>query len=686
MEVAYQIPRASLQWILLSVFLVIAPQSIYMPIWITLIAFSCLLWRYLIFIGRLNYQSRLMRVIIVTFTLLISIAQMRSLGVGLESASSLLTLGFVFKLVEMREKRDIYVVMSLSFVVCMVAFLYSQSLLISLYVAACIVVIIATLIALNRSSLQADARSTGRMALRMALQALPLTIVLFMVFPRIAPLWAVPVQTTGGTTGVTDEMTPGDLASLGRSSELAFRVQFENGPPPLHQDLYWRGLVLENFDGTTWMRRRYRSAYGTAAERGNFQFNWENRVLVQGEPLQYNVILEPTQQPWVYGLHLADPLNRNLFQSRNFEIYNNGLISKRFSYDLRSYANNQTDLVLLDSARARNTEIPQRGNERSIEFARELRRSVNTDRDFVYAVLAHFRDNPFYYTLNPELLRDNRIDDFLFNTREGFCEHFASTFAFLMRAAGVPTRVVVGYHGAEYNPYEDYMMVYQNNAHAWNEVWLEGEGWVRFDPTGAVSPERIELGVEAALQDDLAFMEQSLFAAVSGRFSFFNTLRLRLDALEYEWNRRVVSYDEEVQVELFEHLFGEITEQKVLLLLVGLASLVMVAVGLSVVSIGPRRKLDPVTHLYQTLASELSRIGLARKTGEGPLDYRDRVVAARPELAELMHDFTSLYVAINYKPPVQDEQLARKQVKVLKQRLNNLRAALSPLRRSRAQS
>jgi len=425
--------------------------------------------------------------------------------------------------------------------------------------------------------------------------------------------------------------------------------------------------------------------YGTAAERGNFQFNWENRILVQGEPLEYNVILEPTQQPWVYGLHLADPLSRNLSQSRNFEIYNNGLISKRFSYDLRSYFDSQTDLVLLDSARARNTDIPELGNERSIEFARTLRSSVNSDRDFVYAVLAHFRDNPFYYTLNPALLRDNRIDDFLFNTREGFCEHFASSFAFLMRAAGVPTRVVVGYHGAEYNPYEDYMMVYQNNAHAWNEVWLEGEGWVRFDPTGAVSPERIEQGVEAALQDDLAFMEQSLLAAVSGRFSFINTLRLRLDALEYEWNRRVVSYDDEVQVDLFERLFGEINEQKVLLLLIGLASLVIVAVGLSVISLGPRRKLDPVDQLYLSLTTELNKIGLARKTGEGPLDYRDRVVAARPELAGIMNDFTALYVANNYKAPLKDEHIARKQLKALQQQLSNLRAVLSPLRSLRNQ-
>lgn len=678
MEIAYQIPRASMLWILLTVFLVIAPQSVYIPIWISLIAVCCLVWRYLIFTGRFNYPSKPVRVLIVFFTLVISITQMRALGVGLESASSLLTLGFVFKLVEMREKRDINVVMCLSFVMCMVAFLYSQSLLISLYVSLCVVVVLATLVALNRSSPDADARSTGKLALRLLMQALPLTVVLFMVVPRVAPLWAVPVQTSG-TTGVTDEMSPGDLSSLGRSSELAFRVQFENVAPPLHQELYWRGLVLENFDGTTWMRRRYRSAYGNAAALGNFQFDWENRRLVSGQALEYNVILEPTQQPWIYGLHLAEPVTRNLFQSRNFEIYNNGLISKRFSYDLRSYPNNQTDLILLDSARARNTDIPEGGNERSREFAEELRGSVESDRDYVYAVLAHFRENPFYYTLNPALLADNRIDDFLFNTREGFCEHYASTFAYLMRAVGIPSRVVVGYQGAEYNPYENYLMIYQNNAHAWNEVWLEGEGWVRFDPTGAVSPLRIEQGVEAALQDDLELMDQSLLDAVSGRFGWINTLRLRFEGLEYEWNRRVVSYDEEVQVELFERLFGEITEQKVLFLLIALTLLVMLAVILSAVKIGPRRRSDPFVKLFQALSDELEKIGLARLTGEGPLDYRDRVIANRPELEHVMNDFIKLYVSITYKSPASNEQLQRKQLKALKQQLVLFRNAFSPL-------
>lgn len=679
MDINYQIPRAALLWVLASVVLVIIPQSIRMPAWLSVVALACVGWRMLIFSGRLDYPGKPMRIAVVIFTLMISISQMRNLGVGLESASSLLTLGFVFKLIEMRYKRDIYVVICLSFLMCMVAFLYSQSVIVTVYIALCVLVIIGAMVALNRSTLQSDHRTTWRMALRMGVQAIPLTIILFLVFPRIAPLWAVPVQTSAGQTGVSDEMSPGDLSALGRSNALAFRVQFENGPPPLHEQLYWRGLVLENFDGESWTRRRGRSAYSGAAEYANFQFTWRDRVRLGGEPLTYNVIQEPTQQPWIYGLHLAEPLSRNIYQSRNFEAFNNGLIAKRISYDMQSYMNSQTDILLLDSARRRNVDIPAQGNERSREFAQQLRNSVNSDRDYVYAVLRHFQENPFYYTLNPELLGENRIDDFLFNTRQGFCEHYASTFAFLMRAAGVPTRVVVGYQGAEYNRFEDYMMVYQYNAHAWNEVWLEGEGWVRFDPTGAVSPARINLGFEAALQDDPGFLDESLLAAV-GRFNWVNTLRLRLDAIEYEWNRRVVNYDEEVQFELFERLFGEVTQQKAVILLIVLASIVIVGVGFTIIRIEPRRQQDPVVRLYNRLSDELAKHDLARRKGEGPLSYRDRVIASKPELAEAMTELTELYVQISYRQQADERGLERHQYAALQASFRQLRSLLSPLR------
>lgn len=686
-EVEFQIPRAALSWILLAVMLVIIPQSLRMPLWISVIALACISWRWLIYAGKLGYPSRSLRVLIVIFTLAISITQLRSLGVGLDSAASLLTLGFVFKLIEMRYKRDIYVVISLCFVMSMVQFLYSQSALSTLYIALIVLVITAAMIALNRSSLVADTASTVRMALKIGLQAVPLTVVLFLLFPRVAPLWAVPVQNNGNGTGVTDEMSPGDIAQLGRSSSLAFRVQFENMVPPLHENLYWRGLVLDDFDGETWRRTRRGSSYSQAARLNDFQWNWSDRVRLGDDPIRYNIILEPTQQPWLYGLHLAEPESRNLYQSRNFEIFNNGLITKRFSYDLRTFRNSQTDLILLDSARRRSTELPESGNQQSLEFARELRASVDSDRDYIYAVLAHFQQNEFYYTLNPPLLGDNRVDDFLFNTLEGFCEHYASSFAFLMRAAGIPSRVVVGYQGAEYNRFEDYMMVYQYNAHAWNEVWLEGEGWVRFDPTAAVSPERIEQGVEAALRDDPAFLEQSLFSPGRlGALDWINTIRLRLDAVEYEWNRRVVNYDEEVQVEMLSGLLGEVTEQKVLTLLFFLAGVIVLGIAFTVITAVPARQRDPVNRLYRQVAGELDKIGLGRRRGEGPVDYCQRVVAAKPELAESMQELTRLYLEINYRHGQLPAEQRKELVVALKKAVGQLRRKLLPVTRLRRQA
>jgi hypothetical protein len=276
------------------------------------------------------------------------------------------------------------------------------------------------------------------------------------------------------------------------------------------------------------------------------------------------------------------------------------------------------------------------------------------------------------------LLGDNRIDDFLFNTREGFCEHYASSFAYLMRAVGIPSRVVVGYQGAEYNPYEDYMMVYQYNAHAWNEVWLEGEGWVRFDPTSAVSPERIELGVEAALADDPAFMEDGLFSAVRrGNIDWINAMRLRLDAIEYEWNRRVVNYNEDVQFEVFEQILGEVTEEKILMLLIGLASVALAVVGFTVIRFDPPSPQTPVNKFYkQVLCKELRKIGLERAPGEGPQAFCARVSRERPELAGPMAEITKLYIQLNYGEKTVEQETIKTELRKMKSLFQQLRTSV----------
>ncbi|MFK7864061.1 MAG: DUF3488 and DUF4129 domain-containing transglutaminase family protein [Pseudohongiellaceae bacterium] len=683
MNLTYQIPRASLIWLLLSVALVLIPHSARMPIWVSAVAVSCLLWRLLIFSGKLDYPDRWLRVLVVSLTVLLSIFQLRNLGIGLDSAASFLALGFVFKLIEMREKRDVYVVVSLCFVMMMVGFLYSQSLITTVYGLLVVVVVLMAMLTLNKTagantSIGKEGFGAAVVAVKILLQALPLTVALFYVFPRIAPLWAVPIQSTGASTGVSDEMSPGDISSLGRSADLAFRVQFNELETPSHEALYWRGLVLTEFDGETWRRSQSRSGFVLGSASSDRQLQWDGRIEKEGKALDYNVIMEPTQKPWLYGLHLAESLTTGLFQSRNFELFNNDVVSQRLSYDLRSYVEHSTDVVLLNRQRSQTVSLPSDGNTRSRDFALRLRQTVVSDRDYVEAVLDYFSQNEFFYTLNPSLLGENRIDDFLFGTQEGFCEHYASTFAYLMRAAGIPSRVIIGYQGAEANPFENYMMVYQYNAHAWNEVWLEGEGWVRFDPTGAVSPERVRLGVEAALRDDPAFKEESLFS-VSGLsgINWINSLRLRLDALEYEWNRRVVSYDEDNQFELFEELFGQVTEQKVIALLLGLASAVVLFIAVIVLRFEPRRNRGPIVELYSKVSRDLAKVGLARETGEGPIDYRNRVALARPELHGVMWQITQLYMEVSYQRDGLDKSEVAEYVRKMKWHSRQLKKGLS---------
>jgi len=676
MELAYQIPRSSLIWVLSSVVLAMAPQGFRLPGWVSLIAAICILWRVLIFLGKLDYPGKSMRLFVVVFIVLLSLTQLQSLNVNLEVATILLALGFVFKLIEMRNKRDIYVVLCLCFVMALVSFLYSESVMTTVYFTVVIMVIIATMISLNRSNTVYNTTSTIRLAVRIMAQSIPIMVVLFLVFPRIAPLWGVPLQSNIGKTGVSDEMSPGDISSLGRSADLAFRVTFENSPPPLHENLYWRGLVLDYFDGTTWTRQRA-SRLRAAAGQANFDANYENRINTSGNPIEYNIIMEPTQQPWLFGLHLAEPVSSDVVRGENFELFANGIVTHRVSYDLRAYRNYQTDLLLLDSVRSNALRLPYQGNPRSRELAVSLRAGVETDRDYAYTVLSLFQQEEYFYTLSPPLLGINRIDEFLFDIREGFCEHFAGSFTFMMRAAGVPARVVVGYQGAEYNRFEDYMMVYQYNAHAWTEVWLEGEGWVRFDPTAIVSPERIKLGVEAALRDDPRFMDDSFRSFARFRNSnWLNTLRLRLDAIEYEWNRRVVGYGQETQFELFENLFGEVTSRKVITLMVVTTSLALLFVGLTVIRLRSDNPGSKIEILYRDCCRDLGRIGLARQQGEGPMDYYQRVIQQEPSLGPDLAKITDMYINLNYKPLAEGP---REYLRIFKKELRLFRLKLTPL-------
>ncbi len=679
MEVQTQIPRLTLWWLLTALFLVISPHLLRLPIWISLLIVACVVWRILIFAGRAAFPNKPLKMLIVFLSIPLTIAQYRSLGAGLDAAVCLLIMGTVFKLLEMRQRRDMLIVVALSYVLTMVGFIYSQTILASLHALITFTVITGALVSLQRENSYSSFTSNGRLAIRLVAQSIPLTIVLFLLVPRVAPLWTMPVPVSSNKTGVTDEMSPGNISNLSKSAELAFRVSFEDATP-IHEELYWRGLVLDYFDGRAW--RRSASAFQSYSMMERFQRT--SQGVRNGTPVSYDIILEPTQQTWIYALPLAQLDVSDVIQDRNYTLHKEKPVTQRLRYQVQSYLNYDIDLELASALKARALQLPEEElNPRSKALAASLRQEAPGDRDYALRVLRLFREEPFFYTLTPPALGEASIDEFLFSSRQGFCEHYASSFVYLMRAAGIPARVVVGYQGGEINPFEGYTMVYQYNAHAWAEVWLEGEGWVRFDPTGAVAPERISEGAQSVLGNQPGFLEDSRFSMMRFRNTqWLNSLRLRLDAMDYAWNRWVVSYDEDVQLQFLETLFGEKARERLFLALGVAISTFFIIAAFFLLRGRKQKQFDEATKYYLRLMQDLAAQGVGRKRGEGPIDFSARVAKQKPELAAAMAEITAIYVQLNYGAIPEEGQKDAMLFARLRQSIRILRLALNtPIKR-----
>ncbi|MDO8910092.1 MAG: DUF3488 and transglutaminase-like domain-containing protein [Pseudohongiella sp.] len=623
---AAAIPRAGLFWMLLLMVLLVLPHLTRMPVWLIGLSIICVLWRWMIFTGRAEYPGRWSRTGALLLVAATTMWQYRDTGINVDATVTLLISGCMLKLLEMQHRRDIYIVNTLSFLLLMTGFIYSQSMLAGAYNLVLSMLVLASMISLNRLSSSGSVRTVQTRNLKMAstlmLQAIPLMMVLFVMVPRIAPLMSVSVPANGNTTGVTDRMTPGDISSLARSTDIAFRAKFNSGNP-LPPELYWRGVVLDEFDGTTWSRndffvrprvdREFRGAAG------------------QSRVLDYNMIMEPTQQNWLYGINVAQVISPGVFLDSNSSLLSSRPVTQRLRYNVRSHLDAITDPELGSRARLRATQLPGDGNPRARELALQLREQFPEDRALTNAILSRFSEQEYFYTLYPPIMQDNGIDAFLFDQRQGFCEHYAGSTVFLLRAAGIPARVVVGYQGAEYNRFDDYLIVYQYNAHAWVEVWYEGEGWQLADPTAAVAPERINDGADMLLRQTSENPQDTAFALMALRDNaLLNALRLRLDWIEYSWYRWVVSYDETTQLELLTDLLGEEGLRWLPYILVFLLLTILGAIA-GVQYFRNRARGDPLIELCLKFSSLLENTDMARAPGEAFKTYFERLSGKCPQ-------------------------------------------------------
>lgn len=642
----YQIPRTTFAWLLAALVSVILPHVTRMPFWLLGMCAAAIVGRILIYQGRMGLPGIRVKLLLVTAMVVLLPLEFGRDIFSTDATVGVLLVGITLKLLEMHQKRDVLLVMYLCYFTVIAEFIYSQVILIAIYMSLCVVLITAALMSLNQTQAQRPMR-TLKMSAAILAQSVPLMLAFFLLFPRISPLWSVPLQANAGTTGLSERMAPGDIGELGRSAQVAFRVLFDGAPPP-NEELYWRALTLNAFDGREWSRdfAGGRSQYlGPDARQREA---WFDAYEYGGAPIEYNVIMEPTSRNWIYTLQVPRFVDARMQMRRDYQVESYQRITQRYTYDARSYPQHRLD-VGRQNRPGGTLGLPQRGNERARAFADELRAANPDDRAYVGAVLAHFRNQAFFYTLSPATLGANPIDEFLFDTREGFCEHYASAFTFLMRAAGIPARVVTGYQGGEVNPYDGTLTVRQYDAHAWSEVWFEDSGWTRVDPTAAVAPNRISLGSDEVLQQEAAFLDRDLFALVRFRNSLLlNDLRLRLEMMDYAWNRFVLNYDQDRQFQLFNSLFGNVTRVKIALVLVSFVFIAMLFIAFVVFrkpAVNPR---PPATQQYLRFCDYLARLGFARQRGETPMHYCERVSAANPQWRAELLAVTKAYIELAF--------------------------------------
>jgi transglutaminase-like putative cysteine protease len=357
-------------------------------------------------------------------------------------------------------------------------------------------------------------------------------------------------------------------------------------------------------------------------------------------------------------------------RAADLQMWSDEPITTLSSFSLESATNYAVLGPLPRAMRKADLRLPDQRNARSVALAREMRERAGSDEAFVTAVLDKFRNEQYFYTLEPPRLALDSVDDFLFNTRRGFCEHFASAFTMLARAAGIPARVVTGYQGGEYNSLNGYLLIRQSEAHAWSEVWLEGRGWVRVDPTAAVAPERIERGLEAALIEG----GESLPGSFLRNSAWLSRLRLTWDAANTFWNKQVVDFGESQQRWLLEHLnLGDGDWQELgIALVLGLVAFFALMSAYLAWRFRPRAR-DPLAQIYDQLCRKLARHGLPRAPHEGPTNYVARVTQLRPELAQQLGEARNLYVALRYGPRSWGAQLNRSELSRLKFLVNQLK-------------
>ncbi len=632
---------ANIMWLLAAMTFVIAPHTQRLPWWATAACVAAGVWRW--WIARNGFRTPpwwAMSAIAIAITAAAFLEYKRLFG--REVGIALLIVMLCLKVLEMKMKRDAMVVIFLGFFLALTNFMYSQTLAMGAYMLVCVWIFVATLIGFNRIHTEPTLRERLMPSAWLLLQGIPLMLVLFFLFPRMsAPLWGMP-QENSARSGLSDSMSPGDISKLSQSDAVAFRVEFE-GAIPNTTDLYWRGPVLGMQTGKGW--RMYDVSPVNALN-----------YIPEGPLTNYRVTLQPHNKPWLFALDMPSNIPPDAYVLGDYQLRSRLPVTTLKAYDMSSHLRFRAGVDLKPRDIEPYLRYDTNINPRAIAYAKKLRDAF-PDKKALIEQLMGLYNREFTYTLEPPLLGNNPVDEFLFDTKQGFCEHYSSSFVFVLRAAGIPARVVTGYQGGEINPITRQLIVRQADAHAWSEVWFDDLGWVRADPTFAVSPLRINRGLSAAVGPQGVFDN---LAAVEG-FGILKQAVFTWDAINSTWNQWVVGFNQDRQRGVFDKLGIKDADWRTLSIALMIGIFVAGGgVGLFIIARAYRSQRPPVIAAYERFCAKLAKTGLVRAPNEGPQDFLRRIEIERSASYAEARQVIDAYVAARYANVVDDGERREK--------------------------
>ncbi len=632
------ISRYAIYWLLASLLLVIAPHLLRQPIWVITVCLGIIIWRYFKEQNHWALPAKPLRILFAMGLFISTYWQYHTLN-GLDAGTTLLTIMLCLKLVELQNMRDALTALLLAYFLLLSGFLYDQSIFTGIYLFLVVLLLTASLLVLNHphSKQKTPKKYYLKQASTLLIQALPLMLVLFVLVPRIpGPLWSLPNNNSAASTGLSSEMSMGDITQLADNHDPVFRVSFSDEAPSAEK-LYWRGPVLWKTDGRNWVADN---------KSANKQTSPDN-FIPMAEPISYQVTLQPQHNQWLFALDLPTTLPKNSRLSPDYQLLHKDKINDVYRYSVQSvlsYQNRQ----LNPSERLAALQLPTQRNSETLALGKQWQQLQLNNRELVEHALNYIRQQPFYYTRKPPALQGNDpVDQFLFDTRQGFCEHYAAAFVTLMRAMDIPARVVTGYQGGEYNELGNYLLVRQSDAHAWTEVWLESEGWLRIDPTSVIDPSRIEayddLQRFSSTQNDALFNPDTRWLIQAWLQS-----QRRWDAVNHLWNQWVLGFDDKKQQQLLQR-FG-IDNRDIGSIIKLMLGAIFSLLGLLALYLyyQQRKNNDPLQQAYQNLCLKLAKHNVDNANWIGPQQRCKQAMQSLPAQQQVIAALFEQYIQLRY--------------------------------------